>query len=136
MLCSLRLLTPQHSALLCSFCLLACSAHGLTHSLRSLPCGTVEIHEYVFMLRTRFTGTNAFFILTRNMPFVPDDGELKYTKIQLSEEDFSQFTISFWIKLFQPSHNNTILSYRMTEGIFSLLFLFSLFFCCFCFCFL
>ena len=53
-----------------------------------------------------------------------DDGELKYTKIQLSEEDFSQFTISFWIKLFQPSHNNTILSYRMTEGIF---------FYCFCF---
>ena len=51
------------------------------------------------------------------MLFIADDGELKYTKIQLSEEDFSQFTISFWIKLFKPEHNNTILSYRMTEGI-------------------
>ena len=29
---------------------LARSHHGLAHSLRSLPRGTVEIHEYVFTL--------------------------------------------------------------------------------------
>ena len=61
----------------------------------------------------------SFFLrsLSQFVFFIPDDGELKYTKIQLSEEDFSQFTISFWIKLFKLEHNNTILSYRMTEGI-------------------
>ena len=36
---------------------LARSIHGLAHSLRSLPRGTVEIHEYVFMLKSRSTGT-------------------------------------------------------------------------------
>ena len=32
---------------------LARSVHGLAHSLRSLPRGTVEIDESVFMLRSR-----------------------------------------------------------------------------------
>ena len=45
------------------------SVHGLAHSLRSLPRGTVEILEYVFTLLSRFTGTNAFFIFTRNTPY-------------------------------------------------------------------
>ena len=36
------------------------SIHGLAHSLRSLPRGTVENLEYVFTLLSRFTGTNAF----------------------------------------------------------------------------
>merc|ERR1712240_260825 len=53
---SLRSLAPQRSV------------HGLAHSLRSLPRGTVEILEYVFTLISRFTGTNAFLALTRNTP--------------------------------------------------------------------
>ena len=47
---------------------LARSVHGLAHSLRSLPRGTVEILECVFTLLSRFTGTNAFLALTRNTP--------------------------------------------------------------------
>ena len=39
------------------------SIHGLAHSLRSLPRGTVEIIEYVLTLLPRFTGTNAFWAL-------------------------------------------------------------------------
>ena len=54
-----------HSAAL-RFALLARSIHGLAHSLCSLPRGTVENLEYVFTLLSRFTGTNAFFIVTRN----------------------------------------------------------------------
>ena len=70
---SLRLFArAAHSAhSLCSAPLrYARSVHGLAHSLRSLPCGTVEILEYVFTLLSRFTGTNAFFIFTRNTPYV------------------------------------------------------------------
>lgn len=48
---------------------LTCSVHGLAHSLCSLPRGTVEIFEYMFTLWSRFTGTNAFFIFTRNTPW-------------------------------------------------------------------
>ena len=44
------------------------SVHGLAHSLRSLPRGTVEILEYVFTLLSRLTVTNAFLALTRNTP--------------------------------------------------------------------
>ena len=50
---------------------LAHSVHGLAHSLRSLPRGTVEILEYVFTLLSRSTGTNAFLVVTRNTPLVP-----------------------------------------------------------------
>ena len=49
---------------------LACSVHGLAHSLRSLPRGTVEIHESVFTLRTRLAGAYAFLVFTRNTPIV------------------------------------------------------------------
>ena len=55
-------LAPQRSALP------ARSVHGLAHSLRSLPRGTVEIHESVFTLRTRSMGTNAIIVVTRNTP--------------------------------------------------------------------
>ena len=48
--------------------LLARFVHGLAHSLRSLPRGTVEIIEYVFTLLSPSTGTNAFFLFTRNTP--------------------------------------------------------------------
>ena len=65
---SLRLLAPQRSSSLCSLRLLACSVHGLAHSLCSLPRGTVKILEYVFTLLSRFMGSNAFFIFTRNTP--------------------------------------------------------------------
>ena len=44
------------------------SVHGLAHSLLSLPRETVEIFKYVFTLLSRFTGSNAFFIITRNTP--------------------------------------------------------------------
>ena len=67
----IRLLTPlipltRFTAL--HFATLAQSIHGLAHSLRSLPRGTVEILECVFTLLSRFTGTNAFLALTRNTP--------------------------------------------------------------------
>ena len=47
-----------------------CSASlaTLAHSLRSLPRGTIKILEYVFILLSRFKGTNAFLALTRNTP--------------------------------------------------------------------
>ena len=40
------------SALLCLLALLTYSVHRLAQSLRWFPCGTVEIHEYEFMLKT------------------------------------------------------------------------------------
>ena len=43
---------------------------SLAHSLCSFPHETVEIHEYVFTLKTRSTGTNAFLVITRNTPYV------------------------------------------------------------------
>ena len=55
-----------HSLCRATLALLACSIHRLTHSLRSLPRGTVKILKNVFTLRTRFMGTNAFLIITRN----------------------------------------------------------------------
>ena len=42
------------------------SVHGLAHSLRPLPHGTAEIHEHVFMLSTRSTGTIMFSVLNEN----------------------------------------------------------------------
>ena len=44
------------------------SIHGLAHSLRSLPRGTVEIHDSVFMLRMCSMGTNDIVVVTRNTP--------------------------------------------------------------------
>ena len=44
------------------------SIHGLARSLRSLPRGTVEIHEYVFKLKSRFTGTIEVFVVSRDTP--------------------------------------------------------------------
>ena len=66
--CSLAPLTPlTRSAGLrfAALALLAHSIHGLAHSLRSLPRGMVEIHEYVFML---LAGMNEFLIVGRNTP--------------------------------------------------------------------
>ena len=59
--------------------LLARSVHGLAHSLRSLPRGTVEIHETVFTLKSRTMGTNVIFVITRNTPKVlcPEEDEMK-----------------------------------------------------------
>ena len=61
-----RSLAPQRSAALRSAPLasLARSVHGLAHSLRSLPCGTVEIHKSVFTLRSRSKETNAIVVVT------------------------------------------------------------------------
>ena len=63
-LCSLRY------ARFATLASLARSIHGLAHSLRSLTRGTVKIHEYVFILKMRFTITNAFFIVSRNTPSI------------------------------------------------------------------
>ena len=49
---------------------IAHSVHRPAHSPRSVPRGTLEILEYVFTLRTRFTGRNAFFIFTRDTPLI------------------------------------------------------------------
>ena len=68
---SLRLFARTvHSAHSLRFAMLACSIYGLAHSLRSLPRGTVEIHESVFTLWSQSTGTNVIFVVTRNTPFV------------------------------------------------------------------
>ena len=61
---SLRSLAPQR------FARFACSLRSRAHSLRSLPRGTVEIFEYESTLLSRFTGTKAFFIFTRNTPLI------------------------------------------------------------------
>ena len=44
------------------------SVQGLAHSLRSLPRGTVVIPEYVFTLKSCFTGTIEILVVTRNTP--------------------------------------------------------------------
>ena len=70
---SLAPLTPLTRSAALRFATLASlarSVRGLAHSLRSLPRGTVEIHESVFMLKSRFTGTNAILVVTRNTPKV------------------------------------------------------------------
>ena len=46
----LALLARSAALHFATLALLARSVHGLAHSLRSLPRGTVEILEYVFML--------------------------------------------------------------------------------------
>ena len=62
-----------HSLRSTPLALLARSIHGLAHSLRSLPRGTVEIHEYVFMLKSRFTGTIKILVISRNTPIESND---------------------------------------------------------------
>ena len=90
---------------------LARSVHGLAHSLRSLPCGTVEILEYVFILSSRFTGMNAFLALTRNTPlfrsqftlarFSPYEWYNPHPCHPQSDVVENQFTIanSFWFTI-------------------------------------
>ena len=56
---SLAPLTPLTRSAALRFAMLASlahSVHGLAHSLHSLPRGTVEIHESVFMLKSHFNG--------------------------------------------------------------------------------
>ena len=59
-------LTQQRSAALPSASL--CSIHSVAHSLCSLPSGSVEIFEYVFMHKMRFMGIISIVIFTRNTP--------------------------------------------------------------------
>ena len=72
-------LAAYSTDLLCSatFASLACSVHGLAHSLCLFPCGIVEISEYVIMLKmqitgltgkTRLTGKNALVVDSRITP--------------------------------------------------------------------
>jgi len=56
------------------------SVHRLAHSLRSLPLGTVEIHENVFPLKTRLMGRNASLVVTRNTP-LPFDGPSEIDRV-------------------------------------------------------
>ena len=67
--CSLAPLTYSAARRFALLATLACSVHGLAHSLRSLPRGTIEILENVFTLLSRFMGTNAFLFFTRDTPF-------------------------------------------------------------------
>ena len=62
LVCSHHSFAPQRSAWL------ARSVYRLAHSLHSLPRGTVEIHRYVFMLKTRFMRTIEILVFTRNTP--------------------------------------------------------------------
>merc|ERR1712033_145298 len=48
--------------------------------LRSLPSGTVEIHESVFMLKSRFMGTNAILVVSRNTPHVYFSSFISYIR--------------------------------------------------------
>ena len=52
--------------------LLRSRACSLTHFAHFLPCGMVEIHEYVFILWSRFTGRNAFLVVCRNAPKIEE----------------------------------------------------------------
>jgi len=61
---------PLRYARFATLASLARSVHGLAHSLRSLPRGTVVIHEYVFTLKSCFTGTNAILVVTGNTPYM------------------------------------------------------------------
>ena len=65
---------------------LACSIHGLTHPLHSLPRGTVGIHRYVFTLKSRFMKMIEIFVISRYTPRVANarhewrcSGELRST---------------------------------------------------------
>ena len=69
---SLAPLTPlTRSAALCFATLasLACSVHGLAHSLRSLPCEIIEIHESVFTLKSRLNRVSLWNANSKNYGF-------------------------------------------------------------------
>ena len=70
LLAPLTPLTRYEALCFAMLALLAHSVHGLAHLLHSLPRGTVEIFEYESTLLSRFTGTKAFFIFTRNTPLI------------------------------------------------------------------
>ena len=71
---SLAPLTPFiHSAAL-RFAMIAplalgFAAHGLAHSLRSLPCGMIKIHESVFTLKSHLKETNMFDVVIETRPW-------------------------------------------------------------------
>ena len=70
---SLAPLTPLSRSAVLRFAMLASlarSIHGLAHSLRLLPCGTVEILEYVFTLKISST-ENAFSSSLETCPESP-----------------------------------------------------------------
>ena len=70
---SLAPLTPLTRSAALRFATLASlarSVHGLAHSLRSLPRGTVVIHESVFTLKSFFSGTIDILVVSRNRPLV------------------------------------------------------------------
>ena len=58
-------LTRSTSLRFATLASLARSVHRLTHSLRSLPRGTVEIHEYVFTLKSRYKTQKLSLLETR-----------------------------------------------------------------------
>merc|ERR1712121_429212 len=70
---------------------LACSVHGLAHSLRSLPRGTVVIRGSVFILKLGSMGTNVIFVLTRNTPleaFAVDNSWASLVELLLGDPHF------------------------------------------------
>ena len=106
---SLAPLTPlTHSAALrfATLVSLARYVHGLAHSLCSLPRGTVEILEYVFTLLSRFTGSNAFFIFTRNTPILQVSHHPPISACHAESKNFVfwqfvRFKNKFWGKSFE-----------------------------------
>ena len=80
-------LTPLTRSAALRFATLA----SLARSLRSLPHGTVEIHEYVFMLKSRFTGTIEILIVRRNTPCVCLD-----IRLLCSSSPLLSVTVHLW----------------------------------------
>ena len=82
---------------------LARSIHGLAHSLRSLPQGTVEIHKSVFTLKSRFTRTIEILVVTRNTPtfYQPIELVSKQLTTQISDTK-AILVISFYLIVMPP----------------------------------
>ena len=80
------------------------SIHVLAHSLCSLSRGTVEIHEYVFSLLSRFTGTNAFLVVTRNTPSVSlsNNEQTHHLLFRFPPTKMFHFQLSFVLLVFLP----------------------------------
>ena len=98
---SLAPLTP-HSCLaalrLVTLALFDRSMHGIAHSISSLPCWTLEFHEYVFMLLLRSLGMNAIVVVTRNTcgPFKTRPSYRNRPLVQSSDHSLACPSIHWW----------------------------------------
>ena len=77
------------SALLC-YARFARSLRSQAHSLTSrTPSRTVEIHEYVFALKTQYTGTIEILVVSRNRPLV----RRIYTILRVDEDEWGGYDV-------------------------------------------